>query len=109
MRGGLGIGERANERNGYLNRNLFGARVRVVYHDGSYRLWEWHEAKTAFVPLALESQMKAARWRAERPRERKSPGKTTLVRRSEVADAAITQPAQIDGVEVGPAIGIPPN
>src|SRR6516164_613424 len=22
------------------NRNLFGARVRVVYHDGSYRLWE---------------------------------------------------------------------
>ena len=53
--------------------------------------------------------MKAARWRAERPRERKSPGKTTLVRRSEVADAAITQPAQIDGVEVGPAIGIPPN
>jgi hypothetical protein len=34
---------------------LFGARVGIVCHDGSYQLWEWNEAKTAFVPLMLSS------------------------------------------------------
>src|SRR5437868_4811016 len=36
-------------------RSLFGARVGIVCHDGSYQLWEWNEAKTAFVPLMLSS------------------------------------------------------
>jgi len=73
--------------------NFFGARFGVLCHDGAYRLWDRDEAKTAFVPLALESQMNTARWRAERPRERKSPGKTTSYDAATVADAAITQPA----------------
>jgi hypothetical protein len=51
--------------------NFFVARFGFLCHDGSYRLWEWDESKTAFVPLALESKMKAARWRPERPRGKK--------------------------------------
>jgi hypothetical protein len=35
--------------------NFFGARFGVVCHDGTYQLWEWNEAKTAFVPLMLSS------------------------------------------------------
>jgi hypothetical protein len=36
-------------------RNFFGARFGVVCHDGTYQLWEWNEAKTAFVPFMLSS------------------------------------------------------
>jgi hypothetical protein len=47
--------------------NVFAARFGVICHDGSYRLWEWSERQTAFVPLVLSSdKMRAARWRAER-------------------------------------------
>jgi hypothetical protein len=35
--------------------NFFGARFGVVCHDGTYQLWEWNKAKTAFVPLMLSS------------------------------------------------------
>src|SRR5258707_6441492 len=35
--------------------NFFGARFGVICHDGSYRLWEWSERQTAFVPLVLSS------------------------------------------------------
>jgi len=35
--------------------NLFGGRVGVVCHDGTYRLSESDEAKAAFVPLTLSS------------------------------------------------------
>jgi hypothetical protein len=36
-------------------RNFFGVRFGIVCHDGTYRLWEWNEAKTAFVPFMLSS------------------------------------------------------
>ena len=37
------------------DRSLYGARVGVVCHDGTDQLWEWNEAKTAFVPSMLSS------------------------------------------------------
>jgi hypothetical protein len=65
----------------------------VIFRNGRQIHTIIQELTFSTVPLALESQMNTARWRAERPRERKSPGKTTSYDAATVADAAIAQPA----------------
>ena len=52
----MGVQSVANRKYGHF----CGARFGVVCHNGSYRFWEWTEAKTAFVPLVLSSHRPVA-------------------------------------------------
>jgi hypothetical protein len=48
-------GSRSILNRDFLTRIMRRARVGIVCHDGSYRFWEWDDAKACFVPLALSS------------------------------------------------------